>query len=86
MCLEPVTKDEIIKITNEFLKNKAAGHDSIPMSIIQLTIQFISYKPLSHIINLSFTSEIVPNYLKISRIIPSFKSGDKSIFGNYRHF
>ena len=83
MCLEPVTEDEIIKITNEFLKNKAAGHDNIPMSMIQLTIQVIS-KPLLHIINLSFTSGIVPSYLKISRIIPSFKSGDKSIFGNYR--
>ena len=53
------------------------------MSMIQLTVQVIS-KPLSHIINLSFTSGIVPSYLKISRIIPSFKSGDKSIFGNYR--
>ena len=51
--------------------------------MIQLTIQIIS-NPLLHIINLSFTSGTVPNYLKISRIIPSFNSGDKSVFGNYR--
>ena len=39
MCLEPVTEDEIIKITNEFLKCKAVGHDNIPnpMSVIQQT-------------------------------------------------
>ena len=35
MCLEPVTEDEIIKITNEFLNNKAAGHYNIPMSMIR---------------------------------------------------
>ena len=40
--------------------------------------------PLTHLINLSITSGIVTVQLKIARVIPLFKSGDKSTFTNYR--
>ena len=53
------------------------------MSIIQNTIQTLS-SPLSHIINLSLFSGIVPDQLRVSRVIPLFKSGNKSYFSNYR--
>ena len=41
-------------------------------------------RPLTHFINLSIISGVVPGQLKIARVIPLFKSGDKSIFTNYR--
>ena len=44
------------------------------MSVIQNTIQTLS-SPLSHIINLSLFSGIVSDQLKVSRVIPLFKSG-----------
>ena len=53
------------------------------MLLIQKTIHVIA-KPLSHIINLSFSFGIVPDQLEISRVIPLFKSGSKSSFDNYR--
>ena len=53
------------------------------MSIIQQVIETIS-KTLSHIINLSLTYGIVPDQLKISRVVLLFKVGDKSSFSNYR--
>ena len=40
--------------------------------------------PITSIINLSITSGIVPNQLKIARVIPLFKSGERVIFSNYR--
>ena len=40
--------------------------------------------PLTHIINQSLTSGIVPQIMKIARVMPIFKSGDKHNFGNYR--
>ena len=47
MCLEPITEDKIIKITNEFQKGKAVGHDNVLMSMIQQTIQLQTIpKPL----------------------------------------
>ena len=83
LFLDPVTEEEVIKITNDFQPGKAVGYDNIPMLLIQKTIHVIA-KPLSHIINLSFSSGIVPDQLEISRVIPLFKSGSKSSFDNYR--
>ena len=39
---------------------------------------------MTRIINLSITSGMVPVELKISRVVPLFKAGYKSIFSNYR--
>ena len=40
--------------------------------------------PLTHIINLSLSNGIVPNDLKIAKVIPIFKTGDRTQFNNYR--
>ena len=37
-----------------------------------------------HIYNLSFESGIVPDALKIAKVIPIFKKGDKTKLENYR--
>ena len=79
----PTNKDEIITIAQSFASGKAAGYDSIPMSIIKESIQIIS-EPLAHIINLSIVHGIVPDQMKIARVIPLFKAEDPSLFTNYR--
>ena len=40
-------------------------------------------KPLVHIFNLSFSSVIFPSEMKIAKVIPLFKSGNRSHFSNY---
>ena len=47
------------------------------------SIDLIS-KPLCEILNLSIENGIIPDQLKIARIVPIFKSGDNSLFSNYR--
>ena len=37
-----------------------------------------------HICNFSFSKGIFPLQIKIAKVIPMFKSGDKSQFNNYR--
>ena len=39
---------------------------------------------LAYLINLSFEKECFPNCLKIAKVIPLYKSGDKESFNNYR--
>ena len=80
---DPVTPNELSEISNAFRSGKAAGHDRIPISIIKQSIQIIA-DPLAHIINLSITHGIVPDQMKIARVIPLFKAGDRSLFTNYR--
>ena len=70
-------------IACNFSAGKSAGYGNIPMSIIKRSIGSIS-SPLTHIINLSIIHGIVPDELKIARVVPVFKSADKALFSNYR--
>lgn len=81
--LQPVTEEEI-KITLKTFKNKVSNDcDNINMSMVkQLSESLV--KPLTHICNLSFISGIFPDKMKIAKIIPLFKSGNKNQFTNYR--
>ena len=81
--IESTTEEEISNITNTFPSGKAAGYDNISMSIIKRSIHVIG-QPLTHIINMSITNGIVPKEMKIARVVPLFKSGDKALFSNYR--
>ena len=81
--IDPVSETELITIAKNFQAGKSPGYDNITMFIIQSSINTI-IKPLTYIVNLSFNCGIFPDHLKISRIVPLFKSGDKSIFSNYR--
>ena len=79
----PTTEDEIITIAQSFASGKAAGYDNIPMSIIKESIEIIS-GPLAHIMNLSIAHGVVPDQMKIPRVVPLFKADDQSLFTNYR--
>ena len=40
--------------------------------------------PLTYVLNLSINSGIVPAQMKLARVVPLYKSGDKSLLSNYR--
>ena len=74
---------EIAKIIRECKPKKSTGYDGINMNIIKSVIKSIS-KPVVHICNLSLSSGIFPDYMKIARVIPLYKPGEKDVFTNYR--
>ena len=53
------------------------------MSLIK-PIAHLIVKPLTYILNMSIKQNSVPEELKVSRITPIFKGGDKIVIGNYR--
>ena len=53
------------------------------MSIVKDSIGLISER-LTHIINLSIQSGIVPDRMKMARVVPIFKSGDNALLTNHR--
>ena len=82
MLLSPVIEEETVNIIKS-LKDSSSGWDEISARVVKSThISFI--KPLTHIMNISFITGVFPTELKIARVIPIFKSGDSSIFSNYR--
>ena len=77
-----INEKDITQVVNS-LKNSSAGWDLIPVSIAKQSIQ--SYiKPLTGLINSLFQNGIFPDELKIAKIIPIFKHGDKTDIANYR--
>lgn len=81
--LVPVTKTEVIEIINT-LKNKSSpGPDGIDVYVIKNVVNHIS-APLVHLINLSFTTGILPKQWKESVVSPVYKTGDKKNPNNYR--
>ena len=63
--------------------NKSTGPNSIPTHILKISNQIIC-KPLTYLINLSFSNGIFPDLLKTSNVIPVFRRGEKQNYNNYR--
>ena len=78
-----VTAEELKTIAKGFNDGKVPGADNIPISIIKKTFDLIS-DPLLSNINLSLSSGVSPDRLKISKIIPTLKSDNDSLAQNYR--
>lgn len=83
MFCEPVLADELISVIFKLKSKKSAGPDNIGPDLLKEVTPAILY-PYLHIINLSFSTGVVPDTLKIARVIPVFKKGDESLLQNYR--
>ena len=80
---KPITEYEVQCQLLSLNVNKACGHDTIPARLIRDAADFIA-RPLSHIFNLSLLTGKVPNSLKVAKVTPIYKKGDKENPGNYR--
>ena len=75
MHMPELSKNDVKNIILS-LKNSAAGWDNFPTFMAKQCIDgYIS--PLTSIINKAITQGILPRELKLARVIPIFKSGDK---------
>ena len=83
MYFYPTNELEIIKIVKELKMGYSTGFDDVSTFVVKKVIHSI-VTPLVYIFNLSLSTGRVPNNLKIGKIIPVFKKGDKHLFSNYR--
>jgi hypothetical protein len=81
--MEPVHPLELINTCKSLKPKTSMGHDNISTKLLKESI-LNTAGPLAHIFNLSFESGIVPDKMKLAKVIPIFKSGNKKIFNNYR--
>ena len=81
--LRTITTTELIQTIGKTNLNKAPGLDKIPIKLIKLAGDAI-YDSLLHIFNLVLSTGIFPDDLKLAKIIPIHKEGDKAECGNYR--
>ena len=81
-----MSEEEIISIVCSLRTHgTSSGHDNICIwSIKNSLLIFKISKTLTHIVNISLQSGIVPDKLKIAEVIQPFKSGERKIISNYR--
>ena len=79
----PTNEKEICDLITQLKTNKGTGPNSIPTKILHL-IKLEIAKPLASIINMSFTTGIHPDKLKLAQVMPIFKKGSRLEACNYR--
>ena len=72
---------ELIDVVNKFKNKKSTDCNYIDMTLVQNIKDSIA-KPLTHIFNQLL--QTFPNQMKIAKVIPIYKNGDKHFFSNYR--
>lgn len=83
MGLIGTSPQEIIAIANELRSSTSCGPDGINPRVGKATMEIIA-PLLANIVNCSFVTGIVPDNIKIAKVIPIYKSGDKNKINNYR--
>ena len=81
--LSPARSGLVHILLRKLKPNKATGLDNIPTRLLKDGDPVI-LACLTHIINLSFASGVMPNDWKIARVVPLFKSGNRQEMNNYR--
>ena len=83
MVCDTVDQNELLNLFATLNNNKSPGPDTIGPRLIK-EIQHSILDPLLHIINLSFSSGVFPDLLKIAKVVPIYKKEDRSLMSNYR--
>lgn len=83
MSLFPTDQAEIKNIISMLKSNTSPGYDGIPCNVIKCVSESIS-GVLANLINDCMLNGVFPEKLKIAKVTPVYKSGDKSSFSNYR--
>ena len=83
MFFSPIDPGDIIHIFGDMKSKKSTGHDDITSNLLKQLKGELAY-PLSIIVNSSLQSGIVPDSMKLARILPLYKSKDHQLLVNYR--
>ena len=75
--MESVDESEIINICKN-MKDCSSGWDQILPKVVKSTYQNFVV-PIRHVMNLSIINGVVPTELKVAKLVPIFKSGDRQL-------
>ena len=81
--LTPITEYEVKNIVNNLKPKKSPGCDELTNFVIKRVINEI-LTPLTFIFNQSLVTGLVPQNMKVAKVVPVFKKGDRRIVSNYR--
>ena len=77
------TISEVMTIVLKLDVTKSSGPSMVPINILRISAPIL-VPHLVKIFNLSFSTGIFPNLMKLAKVIPIFKAGSKFLVNNYR--
>ena len=81
--LQTVSQEEVAKTISSFKPKVSSGYDNISYKTLKQITKYI-LNPLTFCLNKCIKESIFPSILKMSKILPLFKKGDKNLAKNYR--
>jgi hypothetical protein len=78
LFLKPTDPGEVVDLINSLSVSKACGPNSIPTDLLKAGSSVLA-APISYLINQSFNLGIFPDVLKVSKVIPVYKSGSPEL-------
>ena len=84
IAMEETTCAEINNIIQNIKSKSSTGFDNISTQLMKNSMESIAL-PMAEMFNYMIRSSIFPDDLKFAKVIPLYKSGDSSLFTNYRH-
>ena len=79
--LKPVTEGQVLKLLNKLINGNATGLHNIPNRVLKESADIIR-PSLTFIFNFSIMSRAFPDDLKMAKVTPAFKGGDRDNLGN----
>ena len=83
MFLDSPQPPEILNIIRSLSSSKSCGFDNIPTFFLNLAADILAH-PLALLFKSCFALGLFPDKLKIAKIIPVLKKGDRQEISNYR--
>ena len=74
MACESIDREELLKLIDNLNNNKSPGPDNFGPTLVKEMAGLI-IEPLLFIYNLSFSTGVVPDKLKVAKVIPIYKKG-----------
>jgi len=78
-----ISPNDIVKIVSKLSNSKTMDFYWLSNYVLKQTVHLIS-EPLAFCINKALKTGYFPDFLKISKVVPVFKKGNKSLPQNYR--
>ena len=78
-----MTKKDVKECMMSLNNKKCEGFDRIPVNII-VDARDILLDPMFELFDKIYKTKLIPEQWKVSKIIPTFKKGDKTLIENYR--
>lgn len=81
--LRNTDENEILNIVRNFGNKLSLDCNDFSMALVKDIIPYV-IQPFTFICNKTFSDGICPDSMKVAKIVPLYKSGDKDMFTNYR--